>query len=453
MELTEEQTKQVTKVFPPERRVWDNLTFEHYFALVDLPEKMQDELLELASAANKTWSVERLKKEVETCKPILGLKKADLDLLRKHGMSKVIMSYAENLFNLPKDFEPDFDLNEFMQTVALMDGKHNVYEKKKMTYSVKCDCGEEVNVTAKANPGAVFGCNCSACGALIVFDAGGEGKYSRGKSLKVENAIMKVFLEQKPRLTVRQIYYALSVAYAVPKTEAGYRQTCYALAKMRRAGQLPYGWIADNTRWTIKPKTYTGLAAALFNMQELYRRDLWEHAKEHVEVWVEKDALAGVISPVTSEYDVPLYVARGYSSMTFLYEAAEQIKSIGKPAYIYHFGDFDPSGVDAAHNIRDSLRGHGANIHFERVAVTEEQVEALHLPTRPTKTKDSRAAKWEGKPSVELDALPAQVLRDLVRSCIEAHINKDELLRLESIEKAEKQTLSLIRDNLVQVQK
>ena len=140
------------------------------------------------------------------------------------------------------------------------------------------------------------------------FQGTNEGKYSNAKSRKLEEEILNIFFDQMPRLTVRQIYYALTVRYAVPKTEAGYRQTCYALAGMRRNGQLPYGWIADNTRRFIKPTTYTGLSAALFNTQELYRRNLWAKSPYHVEIWVEKDALAGVISPITNEYDVPLFV-------------------------------------------------------------------------------------------------------------------------------------------------
>ena len=184
--------------------------------------------------------------------------------------------------------------------------------------------------------GAVFAVSCPDCGTMNLFNDGDESKGNQN-SRKVEEAIIKVFVEQSPRLTVRQIYYALTVAYAVPKTQAGYRQTCYTLKNMRLRGQLPYGWIADNTRWQIRPKTFNGLDAALFNMQHLYRRNLWETSKVNVEIWVEKDALAGVISPVTSEYDVPLFVARGYSSMTFIYDAAEEIKASGKPTYILIF--------------------------------------------------------------------------------------------------------------------
>jgi hypothetical protein len=274
---------------------------------------------------------------------------------------------------------------------------------------------------------------------------------TRSNSNNIQVAILDIFQEMKPRLTVRQIYYALTVRGVVPKTENGYRQTCYQLKIMRDRGLIPHGWIADNTRYRIKPYTHTNLNAALDNWQRSYRRDMWAEQNDYVEIWIEKDALAGVISPVTQEYDVPLFVARGYSSMTFIYEAAEDIKSIGKPTYIYHFGDYDPSGVDAAEKIELGLHEHGADVYFERVAVTEEQIAHLNLPTRETKASDPRSRGWGDRYSVELDALPAPVLRELVKQCIEQHIDPELLERERLIEQRERQTLEAMRENLVLV--
>ena len=190
-------------------------------------------------------------------------------------------------------------------------------------------------------------------------------KYNiRSSSQVIQEAVLKIFGELEPRLTVRQIYYALTVREVVPKTEAGYRKTCYQLGRMRELGIIPYGWIADNTRWRIKPHSDNSLEDALTRWEYSYRRDLWNDQPSYVEMWVEKDALAGVISEITDEYDVPLYVARGYSSKTFIFEAAKYLKLLRKPAYIYHFGDFDPSGVDAAYKIRDGLLEHGADLQF-----------------------------------------------------------------------------------------
>src|SRR5437588_9030779 len=101
-------------------------------------------------------------------------------------------------------------------------------------------------------------------------------------------------------------------------------------------------------------------------------------------------------------------VARRYSSISFLHSAAKSIEAGGKPAHIYHFGDLDPSGVDAARDIEAKLRRYapGAEIHFERPAVTRAQADEWNLPSRPTKPTDSRSKKFTGT-SVELDAIPA----------------------------------------------
>jgi hypothetical protein len=163
----------------------------------------------------------------------------------------------------------------------------------------------------------------------------------------------------------------------------------------------------------------------------------------YVEIWCEKDALAGVLFEETEVYDVPLMTARGYSSLTFVHSAARAIKAKGKPAFIYHFGDLDPSGVDAVRDIEAKLRRYApdAEIHFERPAVTRAQVEEWNLPSRPTKQTDTRAKKFVGT-SVELDAIPARKLRELVRERIERHIDQDKLRLLRTAEKSERELLT-----------
>ena len=115
-------------------------------------------------------------------------------------------------------------------------------------------------------------------------------------------------------------------------------------------------WLADSTRWQRKPRTFNSVEEALENTARLYRKALWSSIPAYVEVWLEKDALAGVVYPITSKFDVPLMVARGYASLSFLSEAAEYIADLEVPAHIYHLGDFDPSGQDAARAIEETLR-------------------------------------------------------------------------------------------------
>jgi hypothetical protein len=243
---------------------------------------------------------------------------------------------------------------------------------------------------------------------------------------------------------VRQVFYALTVRGAIAKQEIEYKRTVVRLlGEMREAGEIPFEWIADNTRWMRKPSTFTGIESCLSNTSKFYRRDLWAAMPVYVEVWCEKDALAGVIMEETEPYDVPLMIAKGYASLSFLHSAALAIKASDKPAYIYHFGDLDPSGVDAARDIEVKLRRYapGAEIHFERPAVTREQVERWNLPTRPTKQTDPRAKKFDGNTSVELDAIPADKLRQLVRACIERHVDQDQLKILKVAEESERDLL------------
>jgi hypothetical protein len=214
------------------------------------------------------------------------------------------------------------------------------------------------------------------------------------------------------------------------------------LSVMRRAGDLPYSWLADNTRWQRRPRTYDGIADALNATADFYRKALWAHADCYCEIWLEKDALSGVLLPVTSLYDVPLMVARGYASLSFLHNAAEQIAALDVPAFIYHLGDFDPSGVNAGEKIEETLREMApwADLTFERIAVSPDQIAAWNLPARPTKKTDSRA-KGFGDISVELDSIEPNRLRELVREAIERHLPAQQLQVLQEAEASERSIL------------
>jgi hypothetical protein len=274
-----------------------------------------------------------------------------------------------------------------------------------------------------------------------------NGKFKRIRRTKavingIRDEIIAILEESHPQ-TVRQVFYALTVRGKILKIQQEYHRTVVRLlVDLREEGKVPFDHIADNTRWQRKPSSFTGIESGLDNFARAYRRDLWASSPVYVEVWCEKDALAGVLYEETKVYDVPLMTSRGYSSLSFVHSAAQAIKAIGKPAHIYHFGDLDPSGQDAARDIEAKLRRYAgdAEIHFERVAVTRQQVEEWNLPTRPTKMTDTRAKKWVGT-SVELDAIPAAKLRELVRNCIEKHVDKQQLEILRAAEKSEREML------------
>ena len=123
--------------------------------------------------------------------------------------------------------------------------------------------------------------------------------------------------------------YALIVRGVIEKTEQEYNGTVRLLTQTRRDRVIPYSWISNNTRWIRKPDSYRGIAHFMRQAARLYRRDLWVDADVSLEVWSEKDALAGVIIEESDPYDVPLMVSRGFSSDTYLHAEAATIEDKG----------------------------------------------------------------------------------------------------------------------------
>lgn len=189
------------------------------------------------------------------------------------------------------------------------------------------------------------------------------------------------------------------------------------------------------------PDDYARVAA------EFYRRDYWSDSPVSVEVWLEKDALAGVLVPVVvEECGLDLHVTRGYASVTYLQSAADFIRRDGRATYVYLLTDFDPSGLGIAETVASELvrRSSPVEVRAERLAVDREQIDAWELPTRPTKTSDSRSREFvreHGTGSVELDAIPPDTLRILVRKAVERHMDPERLRVMRLAEEQEREGL------------
>ena len=161
-------------------------------------------------------------------------------------------------------------------------------------------------------------------------------KRHRATKAEVEqrrDSLLAIVKAMRP-MTVRQVFYQATVRGIVEKSEAGYTKVQTDLVQMRRAGILPYGWLADNTRWQRKPRSFGSIEEALDETAHLYRKALWADADAYVEIWLEKDALSGVVYPITAQFDVPLMISRGYASLSFLYSAAD---AIGDLTYRFTF--------------------------------------------------------------------------------------------------------------------
>jgi len=184
-------------------------------------------------------------------------------------------------------------------------------------------------------------------------------------------------------------------------------------------------------------------AKAVNLLAQAYRRSVWDNQHAYVEVWTEKDALAGVLLDITEKWDIPLMVSKGFSSLSFLHSAAENIAAQGKPSFIYYFGDHDPSGLMIDRQIEKRLRQFApeAEITFERVAVTPEQIVVMDLPSRPTKTKGTHAKGFAGD-STEVDAIPPATLREIARECILRHVDQRAYGVLLMAEEGERETLN-----------
>jgi hypothetical protein len=248
-------------------------------------------------------------------------------------------------------------------------------------------------------------------------------------------------------VTVRQLFYAATVAGVpgIAKDDNGYNAIQQQVLKLRRQGRMPYGNIADLTRWRRKPNTHGSVDEALQETARLYRKALWREQPVHVEVWVEKDALAGAIMPVTSHFDVSLMVARGFTSETYAWEAVEYWQALGKEVHIFHLGDFDRSGQDAADDLARKLTQFGAArgvpVYFEKLAVTERQVEFWNLPTREPKRATTADRRWPHDFACELDAIPPDRLRSLVWGRLEEYLPEHDMAVLRAAEESERELL------------
>ena len=269
-----------------------------------------------------------------------------------------------------------------------------------------------------------------------------RARRSKSEMEAIKASIYAVVSVDHP-MTVRQTFYRLVSAGVIDKSEAEYQGTVIRLlTDMRRSGEIPWGWITDYTRYRRKPRSFANIEDAMADTAEFYRRALWSDLDTHVECWLEKEALSGVLFHETSKYDVPLMVTKGYPSLSFLHAAGEEIAGIGKRTFVYYFGDHDPSGVDIPRKVEAGLREFAPDIeiYFERVAVVPAQIIQYGLPTRPTKKSDSRSRSFDGE-SVEVDAIPPAELRNLCRDRIEQHLSDDLMQTHIAAEESERQLL------------
>jgi hypothetical protein len=292
---------------------------------------------------------------------------------------------------------------------------------------------------------------------MTLAQQGPDGKATRhrlthAEQARLDEALFGIVGELHP-ITVRGVFYQAEnlIPDIVPKSENGYGIVQRRLVTLRKAKLIPYSWITDGTRWRTGYTRYDGLGDFMDEAASLFRRDYWKNSDVHVEVWLEKDALAGVIFPVVvEEWGLDLMVNRGFASITYLYEAGRFLDHLGKKTEILLLTDFDPSGKCAARKVEDGLQEHApsVDIHVHDLAVKLEQIRRWKLPTRPTKvrtrtgTPNTHYRSFEeaygerAKQSVELDAIRPDVLRKLVGDAIARYADPREIEQIKIQEKA-----------------
>ena len=226
----------------------------------------------------------------------------------------------------------------------------------------------------------------------------------------------------------------------VEKSEHSYKQVQNRITLLRRTGQVPYGWITDATRQGYFVDTFSGTADFLARVKGLYRADLWRDVDFYCEVWTESRSMAAVVHDDCQELAVSLYPAGGFASITLAYQAAEAIKEChdGRPVVILYIGDYDPAGVLIDQSLEQELRRHlggGVELHFIRIGITTDQITKFNLPTKPRKETDRRSRHIDI--AVEAEAMPAHIMRTLLRDAIEELLPKGALAVAQAAEESE----------------
>lgn len=263
------------------------------------------------------------------------------------------------------------------------------------------------------------------------------------KNLPLACVAIELLAAHKPDTVRGNMYLVVSAGFLPDTSDKSYDRVQRLLNRLRENGTVPFEWIVDNVRQTIKPSSWSGLRNFADTVRDAYRMDFWERLPEYVEIIVEKDTIAGKLSSVTQEYDVPLHPIRGYSSTSYAWRIAQGWAEINKPIIIYYLGDHDPSGRDLERNIKDKLYRYSKRpFSWKRLGLNPEHfAEHNIIPLEPKKW-DSRykrfAQEW-GDLCAEVEAIPATALREMVRDAIESHIPSGSWERLKEVEDLERQ--------------
>ena len=256
-------------------------------------------------------------------------------------------------------------------------------------------------------------------------------------------------------LTLRQLYYQMVARALVPNTQRAYKRLGKLMTDARMIGMISWRAIEDRTRALQGNSHWANPASIMESAVAGYRIDKWSTQPHRVEVWIEKDALVGVISGICSQLDIDYFSCRGYTSVSAMWKAGRRLRGYirrGQIPVILHFGDHDPSGIDMTRDILERLSLFAeAWLQVSRIALNMDQVEVYDPPPNPAKLTDSRIEGYialYGHDSWELDALEPQVIVDLIETHVLNLREEEAWMAAVTLEEEHRQALRDAADNM-----
>ncbi len=272
--------------------------------------------------------------------------------------------------------------------------------------------------------------------------------------IKRANQIIVEYQRQGFTLTLRQLYYQFVARGIIPNKQTEYKRLGSIINDARLAGLIDWAAIEDRTRNLDTPAAWDDPQSLIDICAKTYDIDRWATQSTRVEVWIEKEALAGVIAPICEEFRVPHFACRGYSSQSEQWAAGKRFARYhrnGQNVIVLHLGDHDPSGIDMTRDNTDRLAMFARNdVEVRRLALNMDQVKQYNPPPNPAKLTDSRCEGYIerfGAESWELDALEPNVIDGLIRAQLDDIIEPDEWAKAEQQVESERAAFSTIANN------
>jgi hypothetical protein len=282
-------------------------------------------------------------------------------------------------------------------------------------------------------------------------------KRFRAESLSLiatANDILAEYQTQGLVLTLRQLYYQFVARDLLPNKQSEYKRLGGIISDARLAGLIDWDMMEDRTRFIRGVPTWENPSIAVDQQARRYREDLWADQPQRPEIWIEKDALVGVIERACTDLRIDYFACRGYASQSAQYEAGRRMQGYlgaGQKPVIFHLGDHDPSGIDMTRDNDDRLSMFSyESVDVRRLALNMDQVEQYDPPPNPAKESDIRFADYASKygtTSWELDALEPRVIDRLIRDSVEGLIDRSKWAAASRVETMNRDLLKKISRN------